>query len=87
MLDNAPLHFPEARDWMWNYCIYLVPYSEKGINYDLGIFINSSNKASYAIVYGDHPGDYMSGNADVVIPSREIHAETIKRAKALNLLR
>ena len=34
---TVKLYYPSARDWMWNYCIYLGPYTDsKGANYDLG---------------------------------------------------
>ena len=85
LLANAPLHFPKARDWMWNYCIYLGPYtSETGTIYDLGVYLGSKFGDSAAIVFGNTDGDYMSGPIDH--KGNDVYVETLKRAKALNLI-
>ena len=32
------LYYPQAIDWMWNYCIYLGPWTDSdGTKYDMGI--------------------------------------------------
>lgn len=94
ILINAPLHFPKAKNWMWNYCVYLGPYTDKSNNlhYDLGIHLRPEGDIvgnSLAIVYGNEPGQYISGS----IPSPRgwvqspMYRETLKRAKALNLIK
>jgi hypothetical protein len=84
LLVNAPLYYPSGREWMWNYCIYLGPFTDsEGHNYDLGIYLG--DEASAAIVYGDTPGDYLSGgniNRDM-----ECYEEMWRRAKQLNLIK
>lgn len=92
LLSNAPLYYPSAREWMWEYCMYLGPFTDsKDINFDLGVFIqkwdNSSVKYSSAIVYGDTPGDYISGEFRIFggEGAREEVVETIRRCKELNL--
>lgn len=86
LLANAPLFYPSAREWMWNYCIYLGPFTDsKGQNFDLGIFLDSSGLGkSAAIVYGNEPGNYISGNFNYL--KSEHYTETYNRAKCLNLL-
>lgn len=90
-MKHLKLHYPSAIDWMWNYCIYLGPFtSSLGINYDLGIFINSDRfYTSAAIVYGNKPGNYYSGDLNIfgfgVEDRDEAYHETRKRAKSLNL--
>jgi len=61
MLDNAPLNYPGAVNWMWNYCIYLGPYKYENTKYDLGVYINPYNELSAAVVYGNEEGNYISG--------------------------
>lgn len=91
MLYNAPLFYPSAKDWMWDYCIYLGPFTDsRGDNFDLGIWMGDGNDYSAAIVYGDTPGDYYSGELNKFGLNDTIHSEiykeTRKRAKALNLI-
>ncbi len=87
-LSNVPLHYPSARDWMWNYCIYLGPFTDtKGYHYDLGIHIDDLGEISAAIVCGHDPGDYFSGdliNRQGV--TRECYDETLKRAMAIRII-
>jgi len=86
LLLGANLHYPSAREWMWNYCIYLGPFTDsKKANYDLGIFLGDNDEPSLAIVYGNNPGEYISGDINHN-STKESHQETIKRAKLLNLL-
>jgi len=89
LLSGAPLFYPSAKEWMWDYCIYLGPYtSPDGKNYDLGIHLSGQTSTpSAAIVYGDTPGNYISGDLKLFKDSGEYYIETIKRAKALNLIR
>jgi hypothetical protein len=89
LLTGANLFYPSAKDWMWNYCIYLGPFTDsEGNNYDLGIHLGRLG-ASAAIVYGDEPGEYISGGLkhfgrDGGV-SGEYYEEVRKRAKALNI--
>jgi hypothetical protein len=90
LLSGAPLYYPSAKEWMWDYCIYLGPFSsEDDRNYDLGIFLGDTILGpSAAIVYGDEPGNYISGelkNVNKAYP--DYYRETVKRAKALNLIK
>jgi hypothetical protein len=90
LLSGAPLYYPSAKEWMWSYCIYLGPFtSEDGRNYDLGIFLGDAILGpSAAIVYGDIDGNYISGPLKNVIGDRpDYYRETVKRAKALNLIK
>lgn len=85
LTKNTKLFYPAARDWMWTYCIYLGHYTDsKGKNYDLGIYVDyyiGDREITSAIVYGNEPGQYMSGNLEKFGSTNEIYAETIKRAK------
>jgi hypothetical protein len=75
------LHYPSAKEWMWSYCTYLGPYRHKEHNYDLGVYIHADKSIiSLAIVYGDEPGDYISGNVEYVTASDKVGQETIQRA-------
>jgi len=91
-LDNAPLYWPEAKKWMWNYCLYLGPYTNfRGEKYDLGIYLSPhgtshpNSKISAAIVYGNEDGQYMSGSLND--STSDVYVETLRRAKALKLTR
>lgn len=86
MLDNAPLNFPSAKYWMWNYCVYLGPYtSTTGVKYDLGVYFQpGKGDCSAAIVYGDIPGQYLSG--EFIGDNNEVYKETYRRAKELQLI-
>jgi len=79
------LFYPSATKWMWNYCIYLGPFVAKdGTKYDLGIHGDAA-----AIVYGNQPGDYYSGELHQFgfgdRPKDEAYEETRRRAAALGL--
>lgn len=92
ILLRAPLHYPSAREWMWDYCIYLGPYTcPQGRNYDLGVYISDhQRRVSAAIVYGNEPGDYMSGDiTDIMAQSLDglpHYRETIRRAQEIGLI-
>ncbi len=86
LLFNAPLFYPSAKEWMWSYCIYLGPFTDsEGENYDLGIYLDNYKGKSAAIVYGDKPGNYLSG--DNINRDMECYQEMWRRAKELNLIK
>ncbi len=67
--DLSDLFYPDAKDWMWNYCLFLGKFTDsKNRNYDLGVHFNSeeltTHQFSLAIVHSNEPGDYSSGNMD-----------------------
>lgn len=80
------LFYPSAIDWMWDYCIYLGPFiASDGSKFDLGI-----HKDAAAIVHGNEPGDYYSGELHLFSlsgtrPKDEAYEETRKRARMLGL--
>lgn len=86
---KTALHYPSAMGWMWDYCIYLGPFVDSlGRKLDLGVCTSAAailpGEASAAIVYGNDPGDYMSGDLksfcfDHPNP-QECYVETAKRA-------
>lgn len=85
LLTGAKLFYPSAKEWMWNYCIYLGPFTDsKGDNYDLGIYLYENGSKSAAIVYGDTPGNYLSG--DNINRELECYQEMWRRARELNLI-
>ena len=91
LLHGAPLYYPSAKEWMWNYCIYLGPFTDnRGNNYDLGIYINHDSFLEYsnATVYGDESGNYLSGSLYPRLDfSNEVSNEVVRRAKELNLIK
>lgn len=87
LLSNVELYYPSAREWMWDYCVYLGStwYKEKG--YDLGVYVHPDGKLSAAIVCGNEPGDYMSGDLDFIGGiNGELYKETFRRANILGLV-
>ena len=96
------LFYPLAKVWMWNYCIPLGKFTDsKGTNYDLGVNIVEDvfdgkpyREVSAAIVCGNTPGDYYSGNLKENRKSddpgfdwyHEKYRETYKRAKEQGLI-
>lgn len=91
LLNAAPLFYPSAKEWMWSYCIYLGPFTDsKGYNYDLGIYLDSDSmfEVCDATVFGDEPGEYMSGPLhDPRYLTSETKKEVVRRAKELNLIK
>ncbi|MDC6350747.1 hypothetical protein PP178_04230 [Zeaxanthinibacter sp. PT1] len=86
LLANAPLNFPQARDWMWDYCIYLGPWRDSNNRaYDLGIHLDNDGRPSAAVVDDNEPGSYYSGDFEHMY-RREIYQETWRRAKELCLV-
>lgn len=87
--------YPEANEWMWDYCTFLGKFTDsKGENFDLGILLDRDDNKfilgdwSAAIVYGNTPGNYISGgNYDTEREPREFMKEMIRRAKILNLIK
>lgn len=91
------LTYPDADNWMWDYCIYLGPYQnpETGLVYDLGVYQHPDGKLSMAIVFGNRPGDYLSGELSIYFNDddgsqrvpyiRPEVIETINRANAIGL--
>lgn len=73
------LYYPNAINWMWDYCIPLGKWTdeESGDNYDLGIHIYYIG-ISAANVYGDNDGSYLSGSLKEF--KSDIYHETKKRA-------
>jgi len=76
---EQPMNYPGAKGWMWSYCIYLGPFTDSlGDKFDLGVHIgDGSLLPSYAIVYGNECGDYISGSLETVYD--EVHEETVRR--------
>ena len=90
LLNSAPLFYPSAKEWMWSYCIYLGPFTDsKGRNFDLGIYIDNDSMFEYsdATVFGDEPGEYMSGPLYSEFITSESKKEVVRRAKELNLIK
>jgi len=86
-------YYPSADEWMWDYCTFLGSFEDsKGDKYDLGILLDNGNNSlieewSLAVVYGNEPGNYISGGPRMHNNSpHEFAQETIKRAKKLNLI-
>ena len=92
LLTGVELFYPSGREWMWSYCVYLGGFTVGESNYDLGIWIGKAYTCA-AIVYGDEPGNYMSGklelyesdNEPIMTESYKAYMETIKRARILGL--
>ena len=83
ILKGVNLFYPDARNWMWDYCMYLGPYTDKdGHNYDLGCYFGDSGEISAAIVCSNEPGDYLSGD----IQFRELYQEVQNRLKSLSII-
>lgn len=76
---------------MWDYCVYLGPFTDsKGNNFDLGVFMGdyeAFGHASAAIVYGNEPGNYLSGALKRGEEKMEHYTETWNRARELGLIK
>lgn len=46
---------------IWDYCLYLGPYTEGDRKYDLGVYVEGSGSISLAAVYGEDDHQYKSG--------------------------
>jgi hypothetical protein len=82
------LFYPSATEWMWNYCISLGKFTDSdGNNYDLGMYKTPYGTFSNATVYGNNPGDYISGEIHPkLIFDNEISREVLKRTKEQNII-
>jgi hypothetical protein len=65
MLDDSLFYYPDGRLSTWTYCLplgkYTHPVTKK--KYDLGVYVAGDNvEVSAAIVYGNEPGEYLSGD-------------------------
>ena len=92
IIDKTKKHFPSADTWMWDYCTFLGQYTNKnGDNFDLGILLetkeNHINEFSFAIVYGNRPGSYISGQYQSNRENADFILETVKRARVLKLIK
>ena len=80
--DRESLYYPEARNWMWTHCEYLGGFKcpDTGDEYDLGVYRAPGGQVSLAIVFGNEPGDYLSGNIELCKNSKQpAVVETLKR--------
>jgi hypothetical protein len=78
--------FPDAHEWMWNYCVYLGSTECNGKQYDLGVFVSEmrDEPLSLAVVYDNQPGKFISG----YLPVTNFHpfAAEFNRLMALYLM-
>lgn len=88
-------HFPEADGWMWNYCEFLGSYTApSGLKYDLGLWLGGTSRCdsnggvnpSYAIVYSNVPGSYISGPVSYRDTDPQ-QLETIRRGLELGFIK
>ena len=92
VIDLNKKYYPSANNWMWNYCTFLGQYTDvNGDNYDLGVLLKTESNLvisefSFAIVYGNKPGNYISGPYHNSEEKRDFIKETIRRVKILNLI-
>jgi hypothetical protein len=89
IMKKSYFYFPQAKEWMWNYCIPLGKFTHKGKRYDLGVHVSEDKEISGAIVYGDNPGEYYSPDINSLrYPNKKfsmspIYKETFKRLQRL----
>ena len=67
--DLSNLFYPSAKEWMWDYCLYLGSFTDsRGKNFDLGIHHNGTvekdKEFSEANVFDNEPGSYHSKYMD-----------------------
>ena len=60
LITKSLFFYPEAINWMWDYCLPLGKFTHEGKNYDLGVFVERDT-VSAAIVFDNEPGSYLSG--------------------------
>ncbi len=73
--DLSDLHYPDAKDWMWDYCLFLGKFTDsESKNYDLGVHFNGEQFDkdyffSDATVFSNEPWCYYSGflNLDQIV--------------------
>jgi hypothetical protein len=90
-VTNADKFYPQANNWMWNYCFFLGKFTDsEGVNYDLGIHIaDECAEYSLAVVFSDEAGDYSSGSLAPHADERfnpEYKLETYRRARMLGIV-
>jgi len=93
-IDNLDFFYPTAIGWMWNYCLPLGKFTTStNKNVDLGVYIHE-REISFAIVYGNEAGDYISGHIEYLydidtkdIYHNEIYQEVFKRLDCLGILK
>jgi len=91
-LEYQQKHYPEAHVWMLNHCVFLGSFTHDHQHYDLGLYLQKETAGfvrdyiSYAIVYGDNPGDYISG--DVYLDSYDaVKVETVRRGLLMGYIK
>ena len=86
-INQQHKNFPAANVWMWTYCEWLGSFKdEEGNLYDLGLYLNDLHTPSYAIVYGNIPGDYISG--PISLDESMAHLkETVNRGLAMGFIK
>lgn len=75
-------HFPRAVEWMWDSknCVSLGKFTDNnGYNFDLGVRKNYDGSYSYAIVYSNCTGDYISGTVGYTPDRVTAEGETKRR--------
>lgn len=72
--DLSDLHYPSAKEWMWDYCLFLGKFTDsKGQNWDLGVHFDPNRRSNCdffaAIVHDNESGSYYSGelNAEEIL--------------------
>jgi len=81
-------HFPAADRWMWNYCEFLGSFTHDDKHYDLGLYLDAEycGHISYAIVYGNIPGEYISG--PITLQCKDaVQAETVRRGLLMGFIK
>ena len=79
VLYHVTLNYPEAREWMWDYCVYLGHFSHNDKNYDLGVYVHVDGELSLAIVYGNEYGKYISREESCYFnTTNPVYLETLK---------
>jgi len=74
------LYFSDNEIWKSKNCIQLGQFELNGLHYDMGVYIDPihTNYVSHAIVYGNEPGDYLSGYLSLHV-NNEVCKENIQR--------
>jgi hypothetical protein len=93
-VKNTEKHYPQANEWMWNYCFFLGKFTDsEGNHYDLGVYVDSDGPDScryvQAIVTDNEPGSYISGDMAPRVNEQyrtEYGQETYRRARILGIV-
>lgn len=79
-LNPDDFYYPNAINWMWNYCIPLGKFRRSdGVKFDIGVYKRPDRIVSYAIVYGNHEGSHDTNEIRVTQNLTETEKETIRR--------